>query len=73
MWTAINLVALGTNPFMTAVHQNMFHAPLEAKNKRIILLFKTLFYLHNINQTTESQALFCYCKGIRMTYKTFTL
>lgn len=38
-WTAINLVALGTNPFMTAVHQKMFHAPLEAKNGRIFFFY----------------------------------
>lgn len=38
-----NLVALGTNPFMTAVHQKVFLAPLEAKNGRSFFSFNTVF------------------------------
>lgn len=37
-----NLVALGTNPFMTAVHQKVFLAPLEAKNGRSFFSFYTV-------------------------------
>lgn len=37
-----NLVALSTNPFMTAVHQKAFLAPLEAKNGRSFFSFYTV-------------------------------